>query len=47
MQFVTKNCLVLLRNFVNNFKSLCINMRLSSLNILEENQFYEIKKKNI
>ena len=29
------------------FNSFYINMRLSSLNIFEENQFYEIKKRNI
>ena len=52
MPFAIKNCLVL-RNFVNKpvnkiqFNSLYINMWLSPLNIFEENQFYEIKKKNI
>ena len=40
-----------LRNFTNKYKiqfnSFYINMWLSSLNIFEENQFYEIKKRNI
>ena len=53
MPFVIKNCLVLLRNFVKNMLnkiqsiSLYINMWMSSLNIIEENQFYNIKKGNI
>ena len=49
---VIKNCIVLLRNFVNKlnkiqFNNFYINMWLSSLHFLEENQFYEIKKRNI
>ena len=52
MLCVIKNCLVLLRNFVNllhkiQFDSLYINIWLSSLNIFQENQFFEIKRKNI
>ena len=53
MPFVIKNCLVLLKNFCKQtlnkiqFNSFYINMWLSSLNIFEENQFYEIKKRNI
>ena len=50
MPCVIKNCLVLLRNFEKNllnkiqFNNLSINMWLSSINIFEENQVYEIKK---
>ena len=53
MSFAIKNCLVLLRNFLKNMLnkiqsiSLYINMWMSSLNIIEENQFYNIKKGNI
>ena len=44
--------IVLLRDFVNllhkiQFNNLCMNMWLSSLNIFQENQFFEIKRKNI
>ena len=43
MPCVIKNCLVLLTNLIYEiqFNSLYINMWLSSLNIFEENQFYE------
>ena len=45
MRCVTKNFVALLRNLLNTIQlnSLSINMCLSSLNIFEENQFYEIK----
>ena len=42
MSCVFKNCLLLLRTFANKPVEW-----LSSLNIFEENQFYEIKKRNI
>ena len=52
MPCVIKNWLVLLRNYVessllNQFDSLYINVCFPSLNIFEENEFYEIKKRNI
>ena len=44
---VIKNCLVLLTNLISEiqFNSLYISMWLSSLNIFEENWFYEKIKK--
>ena len=50
MPSVNKNYLVVLRNFMNKpvevkFNSFYINMRLSSLNIFEENNFSDRKDK--